>query len=85
MAEAKEVADQIRKDYQTVFNSEAGQRVLEDLKKVCFYYDTTLDVLPHVMAHKEGTRNAIINIETKLKLTEGKIKELQNDRGQTES
>ena len=84
MAEQIEVAEQVRKDYQTVFNSEAGQRVLEDLKKVCFYYDTTLDVLPHVMAYREGTRNAIINIETKLKLTAVKVKELENERGQTE-
>ena len=85
MPDPKEVAEQVRKDYQTVFNSEAGQKVLEDLKKVCFYYDTTLDVLPHVMAYREGTRNAIINIETKLKLTNVKIKELENERGQSES
>jgi hypothetical protein len=83
MAEAIEKAEQLRKDYQTVFNSEAGQRVLEDLRKTCFYYDTTLNELPHVMAHSEGLRNVVLHIETKLKLTPDKLKELQSERGQS--
>lgn len=83
MAEPSEVAEQLRKDYQSVFNSEAGQRVLEDLKQTCFYYDTTLTEMPHVMAYQEGLRNAILHIETKLKLTAKRIKELENERGQS--
>jgi len=82
MAEAIEKAEQLRKDYQSVFNSESGKNVLEDLKKVCFYYDTTINEMPHIMAFNEGQRGVILHIQTKLKLTLEKIKELENDRGQ---
>jgi len=85
MPDPKEVAEQVRKDYQTVFNSEAGQRVLEDLKKTCFYYSPTIDAEPHVMAFNEGQRATMLHIETKIKLSVVKIKELENERGQTES
>jgi hypothetical protein len=85
MAEPNEVAEQLRKDYTEVFKSEAGQRVLADLKRTCFYYTPTLDVMPHVMAYNEGQRNVILHIETKLKLSLVKIKELENERGQLES
>ena len=85
MVDQNEVAEQLRKDYQTVFKSEAGQRVFEDLKQTCFYYDTTLNEFPHIMAYQEGQRNTILHIETKLKLTAKRVKELQNERGQSES
>ena len=85
MAEPIEVAEQLRKDYQSVFNSEEGQRVLEDLKKTCFYYSPTLHEMPHFMAAQEGQRLVILHIETKLKLDLKKLKELENDRGQSES
>ena len=81
MAEVEEQAAQLRKDYQSVFGTEAGQRVLEDLKKTCFYYSPTIHEIPHIMAYQEGQRNVMIHIETKLKLTAIKLKELQNDRG----
>jgi hypothetical protein len=37
------------------------------------------------MAANEGQRLVMLHIETKLKLTAKKIKELENDRGQSES
>ena len=83
MAEPKEVAEQLRRDYQSVFASESGQRVLEDLKQTCFYYDSTLNEFPHIMAYSEGQRNVILHIATKLKLTNKRIKELENERGQS--
>jgi hypothetical protein len=83
VADASQKAEQLRKDYQSVFTSENGQRVLEDLKKTCFYYDTTLHEQPHIMSYQEGLRNVILHIETKLKLTADKIKELENERGQS--
>ena len=89
MAEPNEVAEQTRKDYQSVFSSEAGQRVLEDLKKTCFFYNTTFDPSvanqPFVSFFCEGQRATVLHIETKLKLSAQKLKELENDRGQTES
>ena len=85
MAELQEVAEQLRKDYQSVFNSEEGQRVLEDLKKTCFYYSPTIDQFPHIMAANEGQRLVMLHIETKLKLDLKKLEELKNERGQSES
>jgi len=85
MAEAKEIAQQKRSDYQKVFGSEEGLRVLEDLKKTCFYYSPTIHEFPHVMSYNEGQRNVMIHIETQLKLTAVKVKELEHERGQTES
>ena len=85
MPEQNEVVEQLRKDYQFVFKSESGQRVLEDLKQTCFYYSPTVHALPHMMSYNEGQRNVMLHIETKLKLTIKRIKELENDRGQTES
>jgi len=83
VAEISEKAEQLRKDYQNVFNSESGKRVLENLKKICFYYDTTINGTPHIMSFNEGQRAVILHIETKLKLTAEKLKELENDRGQS--
>lgn len=83
MAEPQEVAEQLRKDYKTVFLSEAGQRILDDLKKVCYFNDTTLNEFPHIMSFNEGSRSVILHIETKLKLTAIKLKELQNERGES--
>lgn len=80
MADAKDKAEQLRKDYQSVFNSESGQRVLEDLKQTCFYYSPTLNEVAHIMSANEGQRLVILHIETKLKLTSDKLKELQNER-----
>lgn len=81
MAEQNEKANQLRRDYHTVFDSEQGQRVLEDLKHTCFYYSTTINNVPHVMSYNEGQRNVLLHIETKLSLTAKKLKELENDRG----
>jgi len=81
VAEPEEKVKQLRKDYNTVFTSESGARVLEDLKRTCFYYSTTIHELPHVMANQEGQRNVILHIETKLNLTADKIKELNDERG----
>ena len=75
------MAEQLRRDYHSVFETEAGERVLEDLKKVCFYNDPTIHELPHIMAYNEGSRNVILHIGTKLKLTAEIIKELENERG----
>jgi hypothetical protein len=83
VAEPKEKAEQLRKDYQSVFNTEAGKRVLEDLKRTCFYYGPTIHAQPHIMAYNEGQRNVVLHIETKLKLTAEKLKELENERGQS--
>ncbi len=80
MATPQAKAEQIRKDYQSVFNSEEGQRVLEDLKQTCFYYAPTIHEIPHIMSANEGQRLVMLHIETKLKLTAQVIKELENDR-----
>ena len=81
MPEAKEIADQLRLDYKTTFESESGRRVLDDLKNTCFYNNSTINESSNVMAWAEGQRNVVLHIHTKLNLTHEKLKELENERG----
>ena len=80
MVEPKEQAEQLRKDYSTVFKSDAGQRVLIDLKNTCFYNTSTIHESSNQMAFNEGQRAVVLHINTKLSLSAEKLKELQNER-----
>ena len=85
MANENEQAEQLRKDYREVFESESGIRVLEDLEKTCFFNDSTINEIPHIMTFNEGQRAVILHIKTKLLMTAQRLKELENERGQPES
>lgn len=50
------------KDYAATFASNEGKRVLEDLKKLSYFYSTTLHEHPTVMAHREGRRALVVAI-----------------------
>jgi len=80
MVDAKDKAEQLRKDYKTTFESESGQRVLNDLKKTCFYNTSTINESSNVMAFNEGQRAVVLHITTKLNLSVERLKELQNER-----
>lgn len=80
MPEPQEQAEQLRKDYSTVFKSEAGERVLIDLKKTCFYDSPTIHDSNNHFAFNEGSRSVVLHILNKLKLSAEKLKELQNER-----
>ena len=58
---------QLTIDYKTVFSSESGERVLEDLKKRCSFYSTTnVKGDSHESAFLEGQRAAVLFIQSML-------------------
>lgn len=58
---------QLTVDYKTVFQSEAGQRVLDDLKKRCSFHTTThIKGDSHESAFLEGTRSVVLFINNML-------------------
>ena len=58
---------QLQVDYQTVFKSEAGERVLDDLKKRCSFLTTThIKGDSHESAFLEGTRSLVLFINNML-------------------
>jgi len=72
--EAKQVDIVI--DYKTVFDSEAGQRVLYDLMRNNYLLSTTYTSNINEMALREGSRNSILRIMSILKIDVNKMNEL---------
>ena len=70
-----EKTEKLRKCYQEVFAGEAGEFVLNDLKKACFVEKTTFSGDSLSMALKEGSRDVYLYILQKMK---NKQKEEQN-------
>lgn len=50
------------RDYQIVFGSEVGQRVLYDLMQAAGLFTINQDVEPGVLAAKQGQKNMILRI-----------------------
>ena len=50
-------------DYEKVFSSSEGQRVLEDIKKSSFFYTSSYNSDALFMAKNEGKREIALNIE----------------------
>ena len=64
---------QLTNDYQTVFKSEAGESVLDDLKKRCSFHTTThIKGDSHESAFLEGTRSVVLFINNMLNKKEKK-------------
>jgi len=62
---------QLVQEYQLVFGSDEGQRVLEDLKRRCHYYTSTnVKGDSHDSAFYEGQRAAVLFIDNVLKQKE---------------
>lgn len=62
--------DKIDGDYQTVFGSEHGERVLRDLMTNSYFWDSTAEVKmqePHVTILNEGKRSLILYILGRLR------------------
>ena len=53
----------MKSDYESVFSSPAGQRVVEDIKKSAFIYKTSFNTDALMMAKNEGKREIALNIE----------------------
>jgi len=56
----------LKTSYKKCFETDDGKKVLADLKKRCFYNDTTLysDLTGLQMAFNEGTRSVVLDIES---------------------
>ena len=63
-------------DYKSIFTTEAGMRVLEDLGNYGFISQTTYDDSAHRMVFREGARDVVLYIR---KLIEYKFDEEQQD------
>lgn len=55
--------DELDRDYQFVFGSEEGQRVLRDLMLTsCVWGESTFDENPYVTARNEGRRTMVLYV-----------------------
>ena len=69
--EKEKALKQLIADYKIVFGSEQGERVLEDLKRRChFYQSTNVKGDSHESAFFEGQRAAVLWISNVLKQKE---------------
>ncbi len=53
----------IRSDYERVFGTPEGKRVLDDLKVSAFFTATSYNSDTHLMAYNEGARTLVLHIE----------------------
>ncbi len=61
----------LKQDYNQTFGTEAGQRVLKDLKNRCFVYDSTYKGDGNGGWVNEGKRTVILTIESMMQLNVG--------------
>jgi len=69
----------IRDAYQLVFNSEDGQKVLEDLKKRFHIHGTVFSTEPTDTAYREGQRTVVLFIQSMLLDWDQLLKEQDNE------
>jgi len=68
-----------REAYQLVFNSEEGQRVLEDLQKRFHIHGTVFSTEPTDTAYREGQRTVVLFIQSMLLDWDKLLKEQNNE------
>ena len=59
----EDVAKQLIMDYKATFSTEPGLRVLDDLRRYCFFNATTYAPESHVMVFREGSRDVVLRID----------------------
>lgn len=64
---------QLKIDYCQTFGSEAGERVLKDLKGRCFGDTTTFTTEPNGIYINEGQRRVLLTIESMMALDVNQI------------
>ena len=73
-------------DYQRVFNSVEGRRVLRHLMKVHGFMQTSYNENPYATAFNEGGRNVVIQIMNKVRIDLNKLeKEIKEQQEQGDS
>ena len=70
----------IVKAYRNVFMSPEGEKVLQDLMKVHHVKSSSFDPNPQVAAFKEGERNVILRILTRMNLDISEIQKRLEER-----
>ena len=73
---------QLKTDYLQTFNTDAGQRVLNDLKNRFFWNDTTFSEIQGKTQLNEGGRRVLLTIENMMALP---IEELTKEGTDVES
>ena len=58
----EEYQRQMKLDYERVFSTDEGKRVLEDMKKSSSFYKTSFDQDARVSAYLEGARAFVLNV-----------------------
>ena len=63
----------LQKNYEYIFNTDEGKRVLADLEKRCHYHSTTnVKGDSHESAYMEGQRSVVLFIKSMLRKDKGK-------------
>jgi hypothetical protein len=75
--------ERVIRAYREVFNSEAGQIVLEDLIKSCHVLHSTFDPNTNETYYKEGERSVVIRILKTVNIDPFKFQEMIK-KGQSE-
>lgn len=60
-------------DYRICFGSEAGQRVLSDIREFCFACQDTFAIEAAVAAHNNGRRRVLLRIEAFMGMNDARI------------
>ena len=64
---------ELKKNYELVFNSDEGKRVLGDLERRCHFWSTTnIKGDSHESAYMEGQRSVLLFIKSMLRKDKGK-------------
>ena len=63
-------------DYQQVFGTESGKAVLHDLMKRGGCLSTSMHADSHMTAYNEGRRSLVLEILSRLRMTEQQLNEL---------
>ena len=73
----------LRNDYQQVFSTEEGKRVIKDLEKVCLFKTTTFSKDALIMAFQEGLRAVFLHINTIMNMDIEELERLANQSNTT--
>ncbi len=71
-------------DYQQLFNSEVGKRVLNDLVRIFLLSNPHVDKDPYATEFNAGAQSVVQTILKKLKFNVKKITELLQEQGEEE-
>ncbi len=69
--------DRLWHAYQQVFTTDTGHDVLEDLRLLHFYNNSTVDDNPFKTHYNEGQRSVVMHIENMLRITPEELRAIR--------